>query len=86
MVNYFRAFRRFERFLFRGVPEHPEPNWEREINANIVDRHTGKSHLIKHQNSHQRRQAEVIATITFKPQERQIEVVHKCDKPKNLVH
>ena len=45
VVDTFRAFRQLERLLFHGVPEHPEPNWERETYAHAGARHTGKSQL-----------------------------------------
>ncbi len=34
---------KFERFLFKGIPEQPEPIWERNANTNIRERQTGKS-------------------------------------------
>ncbi len=35
---------KFERFLFDGVHEHPEPIWERDENTHYRVRHTGKSY------------------------------------------
>lgn len=37
------AFRRMERKVFDGVPEQPEPVWERDTNANVAERATGRS-------------------------------------------
>jgi hypothetical protein len=82
MVNYFCAFRRFERFVFRGVPEHPEPIWERTINANVVDRHTGRSHITEQRNSHDTEENRLIATIVFRPDLKQIEVIREGQEPK----
>lgn len=74
MLNYFRAFRQFERFLFRGVPEHPEQIWERETNASATDRYTGRSQLVKRPGSYQIRRGEVIAKITYRHDLKQIEI------------
>jgi hypothetical protein len=38
-----KIIRKFERFLFKGIPEQPEPVWERDDNANVFMRQTGKS-------------------------------------------
>lgn len=85
MVDHFSAFRRFERFLFKGVPEHPEPSWERETSGNVTERRTGKSHILERRNSHQEEVAEVIATIYFRPDLEQIEIVRADEKPKDSV-
>lgn len=38
-----RITRKFERFLFNGIPEQPEPIWERDSHTNVSVRHTGRS-------------------------------------------
>lgn len=38
-----KNIRKFERFLFKGVPEQPETVWERNDNTNVFMRQTGKS-------------------------------------------
>lgn len=42
MADPYRATRQFERFLFDGVPEHPEPVWQRDLNAHATERYTGR--------------------------------------------
>ncbi len=74
MLNYFRAFRQFERFLFRGVPEHPEQIWERETNASATARYTGRSQLVKRPGSYQIRRGQVIAKVTCRHDLQQIEI------------
>lgn len=44
VVDPYRASRQFERKVFGGVPEHPEPSAEREPNDHATDRLTGRSH------------------------------------------
>ncbi|MET3980677.1 hypothetical protein ABIB62_003281 [Mucilaginibacter sp. UYP25] len=34
--------RKFERLLFKGIPEQPEHNWERNENSNVAARVTGR--------------------------------------------
>ncbi|RNC86263.1 MAG: hypothetical protein ED556_08170 [Winogradskyella sp.] len=38
-----KIIRKFERFMFHGVPERPEPTFQRNDHASYTDRHTGKS-------------------------------------------
>jgi len=38
-----RIIRKFERFLFKGVPEQAETVWQKDDNANATVRETGKS-------------------------------------------
>lgn len=38
-----RVIRKFERFLFGGVPEQPEPTWERDDNTYVAMRQTGRA-------------------------------------------
>ncbi len=47
-----KIIRRFERFMFHGVPERPEPTFQRNDNPNYTDRHTGKSNYsVKQENN-----------------------------------
>lgn len=75
MVNAFSAIRQFERFLFRGVPEHPEPTWQRKINANVTDRHTGRSQLPVQSSGYDTSDWRPICKIVYKPDKEQIEFV-----------
>jgi hypothetical protein len=45
MTNPYRAFRQLERQIFRGVPEQPEPILQRDLNAHVPERLTGRSQL-----------------------------------------
>lgn len=45
LVNPYRAFRQLERQIFRGVPEQPEPILQRDLNAHVPERLTGRSQL-----------------------------------------
>src|SRR5437867_1307687 len=45
MTDPYRAARQLERKIFRGVPEQPEPNAERDRNAHVPERLTGSSQL-----------------------------------------
>jgi hypothetical protein len=38
-----KNIRKFERLLFNGIPEQPEPAYERNDYANVSMRHTGKA-------------------------------------------
>lgn len=37
-----KIIRRFERFMFHGVPERPEPTFQRNDHASYTERQTGK--------------------------------------------
>lgn len=39
--NPFRANRQFERFIFNGIPENPQPSWQTNTNAINFSRLTG---------------------------------------------
>lgn len=79
MINPFSAIRQFERFLFRGVPERPESTWQRDINANVVDRNTGRSQLSEQQPEYDRAKWRLIARIIYKPDQEKIEIVREQD-------
>ena len=70
MANPYRAFRQFERMLFRGVPEQPEPSWQRDSHALVPDRHTGKSQLPD--GSSGGTKGKLIATIKYRPKSKKI--------------
>ncbi len=38
-----KAIRKFERLLFKGIPEHPEQYYERDQNSSVALRVTGRS-------------------------------------------
>lgn len=82
MLDYFRAFRQFERFLFRGVPEHPEQIWERETYGNATERYTGRSQLVKRPGSYRIRRGEVIAKVTYRHDLQRIEISRIDNKTK----
>ena len=65
MLDCFADFREFERFLFRSVPEHPEPVWERGSYAITGERQTGRSQLLRQQPGNRITSGEVIATIKY---------------------
>lgn len=81
MTNFFRAIRQFERFLFQGVPEQPEPTWERNISAHVEDRYSGKSQLLEQWDYYDTTEDQLIATIIYQPDEKQIKIVREENKP-----
>jgi hypothetical protein len=40
-ITISEKIRKFERFLFKGVPDQPESTWERNDNSNVSMRTTG---------------------------------------------
>ena len=42
-MNSSKIIRKFERMLFKGIPEQPEPTWERHSNTNVSMRETGRA-------------------------------------------
>lgn len=42
MSDKHRINRKFERLLFDGIPERPEPSFQRELHADAGERHTLK--------------------------------------------
>ena len=44
--------RKFERFIFNGIPEYPEPIWERDANTIVTVRYTGMSQEVAQNNFH----------------------------------
>jgi hypothetical protein len=61
-----RAARQFERHVFRGVPEQPESNLERDSNLYAHDRQSGKSQLEDDPTTHILRDAIHVGTITYR--------------------
>ena len=80
MTNRFRAFRQFERFIFRGVPEHPESIYERETNGNVGDRKTGKDQLSNTSDVEQNGGNKLIAKIYYHFDRSEIEIVREDEK------
>ena len=74
MANNFQTLRRFERFVFKGVPEAPEPNYQRELNSNVPDRFTGKSQLVDNQDPEADTGSTIIANISYYIDQEVVEV------------
>jgi hypothetical protein len=72
VTNPYRAFRQLERMLFLGVPERPEPFWEREGNGEMEGRLTGRSQLGDHLLPILLQGAQTISTITYRPESGEI--------------
>jgi hypothetical protein len=68
VTNPYRAFRQLERMLFLGVPERPEPFWEREGNSEMQGRFTGRSQLADQVLSLPLQGGQMIGTIVYRPQ------------------
>lgn len=79
MTNPYRAIRQFERFLFRGAPEHPESIWQRTTNANVEDRYTGKSQKLDQCIENDIEGCQLISTIIYKQDKEQIEIIPQED-------
>lgn len=77
MIDPFRAIRRLERFLFRGVPEHPESTYQRDVNSISGDRLTGRSQLNKSRFSNREQFGKIIAEIHFYPEEQRTKIIRK---------
>lgn len=75
MSEYNRIIRKFERLVFNGVPEKPEPNYERELNADVNDRFTGKSQILSQSLVPNKENLRKIADIYFYPDSETIKVV-----------
>lgn len=65
MFDPFRAFRQLERQIFRGVPEQPEPLWQRDLNAHVPERLTGRSQLPDFLPAAIIAEATLIATVVY---------------------
>lgn len=72
MANPYRAFRQLERKIFRGVPEQPEPVWQRDLNAHVAERLTGKSQLTSSLPSAATEGATLISTVVYRPASEEI--------------
>lgn len=81
MNDAYRAFRQFERLLFRGVPEQPEPSWQRDFHSLVPIRHTGKSQL-PYEPLPQAK-GELIATIVYRPNAEEIEYLYAAGRVSN---
>jgi hypothetical protein len=82
MSKRFRAFRQFERFIFRGVPEIPEPIYEREVNGNTEERYTGKSGLPDNHNPEDQHQDKLIAIIHYNYESNEVNIDRISDESK----
>lgn len=83
MADPFRAIRQLERFLFRAVPEQPEPTWQRDTYGNTSERRTGRSQLHDQSGELQEEEGRLIATIIYRPDSKQIEIKRE-GPPKEL--
>jgi hypothetical protein len=66
--------RKFERLVFRGVPEKPEPNFERTLNADADDRLTNRSQLKPSRSEINDNEATLIANIKYYPEIGEIKI------------
>jgi len=57
-----RITRKFERFLFNGIPERPEPIWERNANTYVSVRHTGQAQTCSEQTNDE---SKIIGYFTY---------------------
>ncbi len=72
MANPYRAFRQLERKIFRGVPEQPEPVWQRDLNAHVPERLTGRSQLGNGLPTAATDSGRLISTIVYRPDSEEI--------------
>jgi len=81
-TNLYRAYRRIERMLFFGVPEQPEPMWEREGSNESGDRVTGRPLVSSGAGLVSLEGAETLATIKYNPETG--ELVYESHIPQEL--
>lgn len=80
MPNPYRAFRRLERKLFRGVPEEPESIWGRHPNQDAGERLSLRSQLLGP--AERQAGALLIASIFYGPTSERIVYAHRsCSSP-----
>ena len=79
-TNLYRAYRQLERLLFFGVPERPEPMWERETSHESSDRLTGRALVSSDGSSVSLEGAQTLATITYDPESGQVEYESRISK------
>ena len=80
MIDPYRAFRQLERKIFRGVPEQPEPTWERDPNAHVPERLTGRSQRAEFTAASDLG-GRVIATFIYRPDDQVVEVEAPARSP-----
>lgn len=73
MANPYRAFRQFERMVFRGVPEQPEPISLRDGNAHVPERLTGRSQLGAALPANWSEGAVLLRTLVYRPASGQVD-------------
>lgn len=76
----FRAIRQFERLLFRGVPEHPEPTWQRDSNEHVSQRMTGRPASAR-ASSRAPEQDLLVARVVYDFTRKETRVIHSEDHP-----
>ena len=81
MVDTFRANRQFERFIFHGVPERPEPTWERDSRGSFEGRYSGKSHVSSQDQEYDLSEDEIVATLIYDSDSQTVTVVYPGDRP-----
>ena len=79
MAENYKSLRRFERLLFSGVPEAPEPSYQRELNAIVPERYTGKSQLVDSNEVEESVDSILIAEITYFVDQETIEIKRLID-------
>ena len=76
--------RRVERFLFDGVPESAEQNWERDFFSHVLVRTSGRARLAKIRSMSNHKKKSTAATIIYDhdKQEVRVEFNRRDKKPK----
>ena len=77
-ANPYRAVRQLERQLFRGVPERPEPMWQRDGHNSVSDRLTGRALVADRLAYVSLEGSELIGTTTYNRKTKKI--THKRTK------
>jgi len=75
MHNTYRSIRQLERFLFRGVPEHPEPAYPGDSNASVEVRLTGKTQASEKALDATEKDFELFATVIYDAKD--VKVIYK---------
>ncbi|NLU92308.1 hypothetical protein [Chitinophaga sp. Ak27] len=71
--------RKFERLLFKGVPEQPESTWERNGYDNVFMRQSGKSHTPSISTTEDN--VDIVGYFIYND-ENQTEIFQRCDLSK----
>lgn len=75
MADPYRAIRQLERFLFRGVPEKPQPMWPGDQNTYAPGRFTGRPQTPEEPIDRETFDGLLITTIIYRPDAKEVEVV-----------